>query len=233
MQESSNSINKGVTFASVICCAIFIIATLISPDGVKEVFDKLFKFFINNFGWSYLLFVAGFVIFCFGVAFSKFGAIKLGKDNDKPEFTLGSWFAMLFAAGMGIGLVFWGVAEPVYHFAGPPFAEPKSAQAAADAMRTTFFHWGLHPWACYAVVAMLLAYSHFRKGNPFQLSWIIEPLIGRERVQGVIGKSIDTLAIVVTLFGVATSLGLGAMQVSTGLNKLFGIPNTTAVSITV
>lgn len=231
MRENSNSIDKGVTFASVICCAIFIVATLISPEGVKEVFDKLFKFFIENFGWSYLLLVAAFVVFCFGIAFSKFGSIKLGKDSDVPEFSLMAWFSMLFAAGMGIGLVFWGVAEPVYHFAGPPFAEPKSAQAAADAMRTTFFHWGLHPWACYAVVAMLLAYSHFRKGNPCQLSWILEPLIGREKVQGIIGKSIDTLSIVVTLFGVATSLGLGAMQVCTGLNKLFGIPNTTTVSI--
>ena len=231
MHENSNSIDKGVTFASVACCAIFIVATLISPDGVKEVFDKLFKFFITNFGWSYLLCVAGFVVFCFGIAFSKFGSVKLGKDSDKPEFSLPAWFSMLFAAGMGIGLVFWGVAEPVYHFAGPPFAEPKSAQAAADAMRTTFFHWGFHPWACYAVVAMALAYSHFRKGNPCQLSWTLEPLIGRERVQGIIGKSIDTLAIVVTLFGVATSLGLGAMQVCTGLNQLFGIPNTTTVSI--
>ncbi|MBT4288145.1 MAG: glycine/betaine ABC transporter permease, partial [Deltaproteobacteria bacterium] len=210
MQENSSSIDKGVTFASVTCCAIFIIATLISQDGVKAVFDTLFKFFITNFGWSYLLIVAGFVVFCFGIAFSKYGSLKLGKDNDKPEFSLMAWFSMLFAAGMGIGLVFWGVAEPVYHFAGPPFAEPKSAQAGLDAMRITFFHWGFHPWACYAVVAMLLAYSHFRKGNPCQLSWILEPLIGRERVQGIIGKSIDTLAIVVTLFGVATSLGLGA-----------------------
>ena len=233
MQEKSSSIDKGVTLASVICCAIFIIATLISPDAVKGFFDKVFKFFINQFGWSYLLCVAGFVIFCFVMAFSKFGSVTLGKDGEMPEFSLPAWFSMLFAAGMGIGLVFWGVAEPVYHFAGPPFAEPKTPQAAADAMRTTFFHWGLHPWACYAVVAMLLAYSHFRKGNPCQLSWILEPLIGRKRVQGIIGKSIDTLSIVVTLFGVATSLGLGAMQVCTGLNKLFGIPNTTTVSILV
>lgn len=233
MQENSNSIDKGVTFASVICCGIFIVATLLSPTGMKEVFDKLFKFFIENFGWSYLLCVAGFVVFCFGMAFSRFGSIKLGKDDEKPEFSIITWFSMLFAAGMGIGLVFWGVAEPVYHFAGPPFAEAKTAQAGADAMRTTFFHWGLHPWACYAVVAMLLAYSHFRKGNPCQLSWIFEPLIGRERVMGLPGKSVDTLSIVVTLFGVATSLGLGAMQVCTGLNKLFGIPNTTTISILV
>ncbi|MBF0201421.1 MAG: BCCT family transporter [Desulfamplus sp.] len=231
MQKSSSTIDKGVTFAAIACCAIFIAATLISPDGVKGIFDKLFKFFIDNFGWSYLLCVAGFVVFCIGIAFSKYGNIKLGKDSDLPEFSLPAWFSMLFAAGMGIGLVFWGVAEPVYHFAGPPFAEPKSAQAGADAMRITFFHWGLHPWACYAVVAMLLAYSHFRKGNPCQLSWILEPLIGRERVEGGIGKTIDALAIVVTLFGVATSLGLGAMQVCTGLSELFGIPNETMVQI--
>ncbi|SLM29929.1 Glycine betaine transporter OpuD [Desulfamplus magnetovallimortis] len=233
MKENASSIDKGVTIASVLCCAVFIVATLISPDAVKGLFDKLFKFFIDNFGWSYLLVVASFVVFCFGIAFSKFGSVKLGKDEDEPEFSLPAWFSMLFAAGMGIGLVFWGVAEPVYHFAGPPFAEAKTAQAGADAMRTTFFHWGLHPWACYAVVAMLLAYSHFRKGNPCQLSWILEPLIGKERVKGLMGRSIDTLAIVVTLFGVATSLGLGAMQVCTGLSKLFGIPNTVTVSILV
>lgn len=233
MSEISNSIDKKVTIASIICCAIFIVATMISPEGVKELFDKLFKFFVTKFGWSYLVIVAGFVVFCLITGMCKFGRVRLGKDGEKPEFSLPTWFAMLFAAGMGIGLVFWGVAEPMYHFAGPPFAEPKTPQAGTEAMRTVFFHWGLHPWACYAVVAMLLAYSHFRKGNPALLSWTLEPLIGRKHVEGFIGKSIDTLAIVVTLFGVATSLGLGAMQVSTGLNKLFNIPNTTSVSITV
>jgi glycine betaine transporter len=233
MKEQVNTIDKGITITSVLCCAGFIVATMISPEGVKGLFDTLFKFFINNFGWAYLLCVAGFVVFCFAMAMSRYGNIKLGKDDEVPEFSLLTWFSMLFAAGMGIGLVFWGVAEPIYHFAGPPFAEPKTPQAAADAMRTVFFHWGLHPWACYAVVAMLLAYSHFRKGNPALLSYILKPLIGLKRVQGTMGKSIDTLAVVVTLFGVATSLGLGAMQVSTGLNKLYGIPNTTTVSIIV
>ena len=233
MTEGSNTINKSITFTSVICCAVFIIATMISPEGVKGGFDKLFKFFTGNFGWTYLVCVAGFVLFCFAMAFSKYGNIRLGKDDEAPEFSLMAWFSMLFAAGMGIGLVFWGVAEPIYHFAGPPFADPKTPQAAADAMRTVVFHWGLHPWACYAVVAMLLAYSQFRKGNPALLSWILEPLIGKERVQGPIGKAIDSLAIIVTLFGVATSLGLGAMQVGTGLSKLYGIPSSTTVSIIV
>ena len=231
MKEKFSTIDKRITFTSVLCCMIFISATLISPAAVKGGFDKLFKFFITNFGWTYLLCVAGFVVFCLAMAFSKYGKIKLGTDDEQPEFSLPAWFSMLFAAGMGIGLVFWGVAEPIYHFAGPPFADPKTPQAASDAMRTVIFHWGLHPWACYAVVAMLLGYSQFRRGNPALLSWIFEPLIGKERVEGAIGKAIDTLAVTVTLFGVATSLGLGAMQVSTGLNKLYGIPGSTTVSI--
>ena len=132
---------------------------------------------------------------------------------------------------MGIGLVFWGVAEPIYHFTSPPFAEPNSQKAASDAMRTVLFHWGFHPWACYAVVAMALAYSQFRKGNPALISWTIEPVLGKKRVQGIFGKAIDSLAVVITLFGVATSLGLGALQATTGLNHLYGISSSTTVSI--
>ncbi|MCG8567339.1 MAG: BCCT family transporter, partial [Desulfobacterales bacterium] len=213
--------------------AVFIIATLISSEGVKGGCDKLFKFFTGYFGWTYLTCVAGFVLFCFAVALGKYGNIRLGKDDETPEFSLFAWFSMLFAAGMGIGLVFWGVAEPIYHFAGPPFADPKTPLAATHSMRTVIFHWGLHPWACYAVVAMLLAYSQFRKGNPALLSWTLEPLLGKKLITGALGKSIDTLAVVVTLFGVATSLGLGAMQVSTGLEKLYGIPSSTTVSISI
>lgn len=233
MKVQSNAIDMRVTISSVLVCGAFIVATMISPEGVKELFNTLFIFCKSNFGWAYLVGVAGFVVFCFVIALSRIGKIKLGKDEEAPEFSLPTWFSMLFAAGMGIGLVFWGVAEPMYHFAGPPFADPKTPEAAAEAMRTVFFHWGLHPWACYAVVALLLAYSHFRKGNPALLSWILEPLIGKKGVEGGIGKTIDTLAIVVTLFGVATSLGLGAMQVSTGLEKVFSIPNSTASSIVV
>ncbi len=231
MEENKGGIDKTITIGSVIVCSIFIVATLISADMVKEVFDKIFKFFISNFGWAYLLIVAGFVAFCFTMALTKFGDIRLGKDDEPAEFTLTAWFSMLFAAGMGIGLVFWGVAEPMFHYSTPPFAEAKSPQAAADAMRIAFFHWGFHPWAGYAVVALVLAYFQFRKGKPGLLSWTLEPLIGKERVQGSLGKTIDALAVVVTLFGVANSLGLGALQVCTGLNKLYGIPNSTTVAI--
>lgn len=226
----SKGVDKTISFGSGIICAIFIVATFISSDTVKDVFQKIFNFFIANFGWTYLLVMAGFVVFSFVMATTKFGNIRLGKDGEKPEFKLLTWFAMLFAAGMGIGLVFWGVAEPMFHFSTPPYAEAKSPQAAADAMRIAFFHWGLHPWSGYVIVALVMAYFQFRKGKPGLISWTLEPLIGEKNVRGLPGKAIDCLTVVVTLFGVANSLGMGAMQVTTGLNKVYGIPNTTTVS---
>ncbi len=228
-----NTIDKTVAVTSAVCCLAFVFMTMASPEQMKALFDKIFKFFIANFGWAYMTCVAGFVVFCLGMAFSHFGKIRLGKDDEKPEFSLMAWFAMLFAAGMGIGLVFWGVAEPIYHFAGPPFAEPKTQAAAAEALRTAVFHWGLHPWACYAVVAMVLAYFQFRKGYPGLISATLTPIIGAAAAQGTPGKAIDALAVVTTLFGVATSLGLGAMQVTTGLDLLYGIGKGTSVSIVV
>ncbi len=230
---NDNTIDKTVSIISAACCLAFVFMTMASPDQVKELFDKIFKFFITNFGWAYMTFVAGFVVFCLVVAFSRFGNIRLGRDDETPEFSLSSWFAMLFAAGMGIGLVFWGVAEPIYHFAGPPFADPKTPAAASEAMRTAVFHWGLHPWACYATVALVLAYFQFRKGYPGLISATLTPLIGEQAARGTAGKVIDSLAVVTTLFGVATSLGLGALQVTTGLDLLYGIGKGTAVSITV
>ena len=230
---SNNTIDKTVSTISALCCLAFVFMTMASPDQVKDLFDKIFKFFIGNFGWAYMTCVAGFVAFCLVVAFSRFGNIRLGKDDETPEFSLKAWFAMLFAAGMGIGLVFWGVAEPIYHFAGPPFADPKTPEAASEALRTTVFHWGLHPWACYATVALVLAYFQFRKGYPGLISATLTPLIGATAAQGTAGKIIDSLAVVTTLFGVATSLGLGALQVTTGLDLLYGFGKGTAVSITV
>ena len=158
---------------------------------------------------------------------------RSGKDDEEPEFSRFSWFAMLFAAGMGIGLVFWGIAEPIYHFAGSPFADPNTPAAAQEAMRYSFFHWGLHPWATYAVVALCLAYFQFRKDKPGLISSTLFPFLGEKGVNGPWGKAIDTLTVVVTLFGVATSLGLGAMQITTGLDIVAGIPASTTVSVIV
>lgn len=230
---NNNRIGKTVSIISAVCCLAFVFVTMASPDQVKALFDKIFKFFVTNFGWAYMACVAGFVGFCLVVAFSRLGDIRLGKDDEKPEFSLTAWFAMLFAAGMGIGLVFWGVAEPIYHFASPPFAEPKTAEAASEAMRTAVFHWGLHPWACYATVALVLAYFQFRKGYPGLISATLTPLIGERAVRGPVGKIIDSLAVVTTLFGVATSLGLGALQVTTGLDLLYHVGKGITVSIIV
>ncbi len=188
--------------------------------------NGLFKFLVNQFGWFYLVSMFLFVCFSIGVAYSKYGRIKLGPDDSKPSYSYISWFAMLFSAGMGVGLVFWGVAEPLNHFMAPLGAEPGSPAAADFAIRKSFFHWGLHPWANYSVLAMALAYMQFRKNKPGLVSSIFIPLLGEERTQGPIGKFIDILAIFATVAGVATSLGLGVLQINGGLHYMFGVPIT-------
>jgi len=175
--------------------------------------------------------MTAFVGFCIFIAFSKYGKIKLGPDDSKPEYNTISWFAMLFGAGMGVGLVFWGVAEPLSHFIAPMGIEPGTAEAANFAMKTSFMHWGIHPWANYCIIGLALAYFQFRKGKPGLISSIFEPLIGEKGVKGPIGKTIDILAIFATVAGVTTSLGLGVLQINSGINYLFGIPETLLIQI--
>lgn len=175
---------------------------------------------VSGFGWFYTLSIASFVVFALFLAVSRFGNITLGREGEEPEFSLISWFAMLFAAGMGIGLVFYGVAEPLTFFSDPkPGVEGTETQLADQAMAQTFLHWGLHPWAVYVIVGLSLAYAIHRKGRPVSLRWALEPIFG-DRVKGWIGDVVDVLAIVGTLFGVATSLGLGVTQVATGLSEM-------------
>ncbi|HHX49984.1 MAG TPA: BCCT family transporter, partial [Clostridia bacterium] len=212
---------------------IFVFWGAITPENASKSFGAAMAFFTDNFGWSYLLFVTLFLVFCIVVAFSKFGQIKLGKDDDKPDYSTWTWFAMLFSAGMGIGLVFWSVAEPMYHFAGPPFGEGNTLESARTAMRYVFLHWGLHPWAIYGVVGMALAYFQFRKSMPGLISSTLHPLLGDQGVQGPIGKAVDILAVFATLFGVATSLGLGAMQINSGLNYVYNIAENTNTTVMV
>jgi glycine betaine transporter len=231
MNKLFGDYDKTIFWLAALFCLLFVGITVANPAAMQTNFQALFNFFITNLGWLYLLLTMLFLVFCLVLAFSKYGHIRLGKDDEKPEFSTQAWFAMLFAAGMGIGLVFWGVAEPIYHFAGPPFADPGTKAAALEAMRYSFFHWGLHPWACYGVVAMCLAYFQFRRGMPGLISSTFVPLLGEKGISGGWGKTIDIFTIVVTLFGVATSLGLGAMQITTGLDLVMGIPASTAVSI--
>lgn len=184
----------------------------------------------NDAGWFTVLAVAGFLIFVIGVAASRYGQLKLGPDHSKPDYSYASWFAMLFAAGMGIGLMFFGVAEPIMHFASPPVGSAESAAAARQAMRITFFHWGIHAWAIYAVVALALAYFAYRHNLPLRIRSSLYPLIG-ERIHGPIGHTVDTFAALGTIFGLATSLGFGVMQINSGLNYLFGLEVSTTVQM--
>lgn len=185
-----------------------------------ELWNSIQSSIVSGFGWFYILSIACFVAFAIFLAVSRFGNITLGREDEKPDFNLVSWFAMLFAAGMGIGLVFYGVAEPLTFYTSPkPGVDGTDAELANQAMAQTFLHWGLHPWAVYVIVGLALAYAIHRKGRPVSLRWALEPLLG-DRVKGWVGDLVDILAIVGTLFGVATSLGLGVTQVATGLKEL-------------
>ncbi len=181
---------------------------------------------VENGSWFYVFTVATILIFVVYIGFSEYGEIRLGPDHAKPEFSILTWLSMLFAAGMGIGLMFFGVAEPLMHFMAPPTAEANSVEAVKEAMRTTFFHWGLHAWAIYAVVALVLGYYAFRHQLPLTLRSTLYPLIG-DKIYGWQGHVVDVLAVTATIFGIATSLGFGASQINAGLSYVFGMPNTT------
>ncbi len=209
---------------------VFVLFSAIWPDTANRLFSAIQGWIIETFGWFYMLAVATFVIFCLGIAFSDHGRIKLGPDDAQPDYGYGSWFAMLFSAGMGIGLMFFGVAEPVTHFANPPSGAGGTVEAAREAMKITFFHWGIHAWAIYAVIGLALAYYSFRHGLPLTIRSALYPLIG-ERIHGPIGHAADIFAVLGTMFGVATSLGLGVLQVNAGLAYLFDLPESVPVQM--
>lgn len=209
--------------------ALLLLAAL-APELAAGWFSAAKAWAADDAGWFTILSVAGFLVFVIGVAMSRYGRIKLGPDHSQPDYSYGSWFAMLFAAGMGIGLMFFGVAEPVMHYASPPVGDPQTAAAARQAMRITFFHWGIHAWAIYAVVALALAYFAYRHNLPLRIRSALYPLIG-ERIHGPIGHAVDTFAALGTIFGLATSLGLGVMQINAGLAYLFGVPVSVMVQV--
>ncbi len=223
-------INPPVFFGSSIFIVLFIALTLIAPDFFDALTTQIKDWITNSAGWFYILTVAGFLIFMVVVALSSFGKLKLGPDHSQPDYSYSSWYAMLFTTGMGIGLMFFGVAEPVMHFATPPVGDPGTIAAARQAMRITFFHWGVHAWAIYAVVALSLAYFAYRHRLPLQIRSALYPLIGK-RIYGPIGHAVDIFAVIGTVFGIATSLGFGVTQVNAGLNYLFGLPQTTPIQI--
>jgi glycine betaine transporter len=195
---------------------------IVAPDNMASVFDTVLASLTRNFGWLYLWVVLGLVLFAAFVAFSRYGSLKLGGEDDEPEFTVGSWFAMLFAAGMGIGLVFWGVGEPLSHYgSAPPGLVSETPEAANAAMRYVFFHWGLHPWAVYSIVALAIAFFQYRRQGDALISTVTHALPWRpvRRLSGLF----NGLAVVATAFGVAASLGMGALQINSGLHAVFGV----------
>ena len=216
-----------VFYVSLLITAIIVVIGLIAPGPFAQAMNSTKAFLVDTFGWFYLIAMFVFVVFSLLIAFSRFGKIKLGPDDSVPEYSNKSWFAMLFGAGMGIGLVFWGVAEPLNHFATFGGTE----KAADIAMQKSFLHWGFHPWAAYSIIGMALAYFQFRKKTPGLISSIFLPILGEEGVRGPIGKLIDICAVFATVAGIATSLGQGTLQINSGLNYLFDIPTTRLVQI--
>ena len=210
--------------------AVLLFATLFT-ETASTVFSTVQSTIIDTFGWFYTVSVAVYVLFILGLCFSRYGSVKLGPDDAEPDYSYTAWFAMLFSAGMGIGLLFYGVAEPVLHFTSPPVGEGGNVEAARKAMEITFFHWGIHAWSIYIVVGLSLAYFAYRHDLPLTLRSALYPLIG-DRIYGPIGHVVDTVAVLGTLFGVATSLGFGVTQVNAGLHYLVGIPDALWVQLT-
>jgi glycine betaine transporter len=231
-----NSINKKykinyVFIISLILTSIIIITGIISPKIFSKISTSMFNIVVNNFSWVYIIAMLGLVLFALFLAFNKYGDIRLGKDTDRPEFSNISWFSMLFGAGMGIGLIFFGSVEPMKHFIAPIGEQAGSNEAIKFAMQQSYIHWGLHPWAAYSIMGLALAYFQFRKGAPGLISSIFLPILGEKGVRGPIGKSIDILAVFTTVTGIATSLGMGTMQIAGGLEYIFNIENTIQIQI--
>ena len=229
-----SGIDRSVLLVSVALATVFVLWGVVFTENLASVAAAVLAEVISMFGSLFVLASAGFLILAVVLALSRFGRIRLGGDDERPEFRTVSWVAMMFSAGMGIGLMFWGVSEPISHFITPPpgGSEPGTEEAALTAMEYSYFHWAAHPWAMYAVVGLALAYFGYRKGERNLISVVFRPILG-DRVDGPIGKAVEILAIFATLFGSATSLGLGALQINSGLNYVWGIENSTALAIVI
>ncbi|MGW9348412.1 choline/carnitine/betaine transport [Nocardiopsis flavescens] len=214
-----------VFWASIAVATVFVAWATLFTENLNRVTAASLDWVTASFGWSYLLITLAILVFLVSLAFSPIGRTRLGKDTDRPEFSNLAWLTMLLGAVMGIGLVSYGVAEPISHLAVPPhgLAEPNTPEAAVRALQYSYFDWGLHAWAIFAVFGLAIAYSTYRKGRRPLVSQLFRPFLG-DRADGPIGKAIDVLSVFATLFGTATSLGLGALQINSGMGRLFGIP---------
>lgn len=222
----------GVFFTSAGIAALFVVLAIPLDQAVASSFGQLTGWVARNLGWFYILAVSSLLIFLLGLAVSRYGSIRLGADDSRPDYSNLTWFTMLFAAGIGTILMFWGVAEPVSHFANPPFDGVKGGteQAATDAMTIALYHFGLHTWTIFAMPGLAIGYFAYRHNLPMRISSLFYPILG-ERTFGPWGWAVDVIAVLGTLFGVATSLGLGTLQLNSGLNYLFGVPSSGLVQV--
>lgn len=229
-QKWGSHIMPPVFYVSALLIIVLVFFAALHPEVAEPWFKTLQQEIFTNASWFYILAVALILLIVSYLGLSRYGNIKLGPDHAEPDFSYFSWFAMLFSAGMGIGLMFFGVAEPVMHYLYPPVGIPETVEAAKQAMRLTFFHWGLHAWAIYAIVGLILAFFSYRHGLPLTLRSALYPIIG-DRIYGPIGHTVDIFAVIGTVFGVATSLGYGVLQLNAGMNHLFGLPINATVQV--
>ncbi|MCV6590340.1 MAG: BCCT family transporter [Marinobacterium sp.] len=228
-------VHPGMGIASKAMVLAFVLFTVMNVDLANGVYSDIKNWIQSTLNWYYVTVVSLVLFFSVWVAFSRFGDLRLGKDDEKPEFGFFTWFSMLFSCAIGVGILFWSIAEPIFHFQGNPFIEmagieANTAEAAQVAMRITLFHWGLHGWAIYIIVGLALAYFTYRRGLPLTIRSALYPLLG-DRIYGPIGHAVDMLAIFSTLFGTTTTLGLGVAQMNAGLNYLFDIEISTTTQI--
>lgn len=223
-------VSKPVFLTSAILILVFIIFGAFFNEQAEVVFNEAKAFVSLRFGWFFIVVVNLALVMSIYMIFSRYGDIRLGHQTERPEYNLVSWIGMLFSAGIGIGLLYWGTAEPLYHFMAPPLGTPESVEAAKLAMNISFLHYGFHVWAIYGIVALALAYFHYRVGLPLAIRSTLYPLLGK-KIYGPMGHTVDTLAVFGTMFGVVTTLGLGVLQINSGLDTLFGVPNNITTQI--
>jgi len=225
-------LNPIVTVGSISIVVAFVVLCASHGDQAAGVFKGASDAILDHLKWFYLALVSAILGLLVYIAFSRYGTLKLGRPDEKPEFSFAAWIAMLFSAGMGVGLIFWSVAEPVLHYASNPFTPGLTDQAASMAMRITLLHWGLHPWAIFTVIGLGLAYFAYREGLPLALRSILYPIIGN-RIYGPIGHTVDIIGGAVTAFGVSQSLGLGVEQINMGMHQVFGTPVTLSFKLSI
>src|SRR5918999_70234 len=235
MMASLRRTDPMVFWGSAVVVAVFVVWGLAAPENLGAVMSAVLSWVIGNFGWAFVLIATAALILCIVLVIHPWGGTRLGPDDSRPQFRTFSWVPMMFAAGLGAGLLFYGIAEPISHWSAPPhgLAEPQTEEAAKIALQYTYFHWGFNGWALYAVMGGAMAYFAYRKGTPVLVSATFTPVLGPDAHRRPLGRVVDSLAIIATLFGTATSLGLNGLQLNSGLQYLFGVPKTNGITVVI